>query len=93
MGPLRTGESMSPIHSAHCSADDAELLMRNTWKYVRVRTTHMRIHPPDSYATATPSAPVQYIATVEVLNQEDKTCGEAERACAAVIGSLFPSFA
>jgi hypothetical protein len=82
---------MSPIHSTNCSADDAALLMKNAWKYVQVGATHVRIHPADSYVPVIPQGPVQYIATVEVLQKADSPWGTADPQCAEVISRLFPA--
>jgi len=82
---------MSPIHSTNCTADQAATLMHNAWKYVRVSAAHVRIHPPDSYVPVSPQEPVQYIATVEVLQQADSTWGTADQACASIVAALFPA--
>ena len=64
---------MERILSTPCSADQASAMMKNSWRYVRVKNAHVRIHPPTSDVSVSPSGPVRYVATIEVLDKDRKS--------------------
>jgi hypothetical protein len=78
------------IQTTNCSASHASVLMRNSWKYTRVASVHVRIHPPDSYVQI-PGPSVEYTATIEILSNADQTWGVADDECAAIVSALFPT--
>ncbi len=82
---------MNRLHSAGCTGDQAASLMGNAWKYVRVKNSHVRIHPPTSDVSILPPGPVRYIATIEVLSNQDATWGTGDSKSAGVVSDLFGS--
>ena len=85
---------MERIHSTTCSADQAAAMMKNSRRYARGKNSHVRIHPPTSDVSVSPSGRVRYVATVEVLDSDAAPWGQADAdggsAVAAVFGNVLP---
>jgi hypothetical protein len=82
---------MPEFHVARCTADEAGTLTRNAWKYTQVKGKHIRIRPRTPDVSVHPPGSVNYTAEIEVLDNPDKTWGEADTQAQSVVDALFAS--
>lgn len=85
---------MECILSTTCSADQAAAMMKNSWRFACKKNSHVRIHPSTSDISVSPSGPLRYVATIEILDSAAAPWGQAEAdgvsAVAAVFDNVLP---
>jgi hypothetical protein len=80
---------MDRIFVRTCSADQASVLSAAAGRCTRIRSSRVRICPPDGRLPIDPSSDARYLARIEILDQEPATNGAAGGQVADVVTDLF----
>lgn len=82
---------MDKFLTQSCTAEQCGVLMQNSMRYARVGNAHIRIRPPTSDVAVHPLGQVQYLATIEILDEASSPWGSADEVAVQAVTALFGS--